>query len=42
MVDSESCFNHLKLPGLYEDYRKFRDVMKASLHRGSCLFAASR
>ena len=42
MVDSDSCFNHLRLPVLYEDYRKFRDVMMASLRHGSCSFAASR
>ena len=42
MVDSDSCFNHLKLPIIYEDYEKFNNIMFASLRHGSCSFAGSR
>ncbi|XP_028412592.1 uncharacterized protein LOC114535489 [Dendronephthya gigantea] len=42
MPDSDTCFNILKLPVIYNDYGAFEKVMLASLRHASCSFSASR
>ena len=42
MPDSDTCFNHLKLPVIYSEYSKFEQVMLASLRHWSCSFSAAR
>ena len=42
MLDSDACFNHLKLPVIYSDCNKFEEIVLASLRHGSCSFSASR